>query len=119
MPESAAEWAARLDLFGKKPSFTRPRMLNHLKNLETHARESLKPALEGQLSPAEQIDLYKRFLKVEEHRVLQYHRGGAGGLVFPLFEGLIAVPAGIGRILGHMPVQIRRAVIPPNRSPFP
>ena len=55
-------------------------MSNHLKNLETHAREALKPALEGQLSQSEQIDLYKRFLKVEEHRILQFHRGGAGGL---------------------------------------
>ncbi len=55
-------------------------MLYQLKNLETHAREVLKPALEGQLSPTEQIDLYKKFLKVEEHRILLYHRSGAGGL---------------------------------------
>ena len=55
-------------------------MLNHLKNLEMHARETLKPALEGQLSPTEQIDLYKKFLKVEEHRILLHHRSAAGGL---------------------------------------
>ena len=55
-------------------------MLNHLTNLEEHAREALKPALEGQLSPAERISLYKRFLKTEEHRILLHHRSGAGGL---------------------------------------
>lgn len=55
-------------------------MQQHLKNLEEHARESLKPALEGQLSPAERIALYKRFLKTEEHRILLHHRSGAGGL---------------------------------------
>ncbi len=55
-------------------------MQNHLKNLEEHAREALKPALQGQLSPAERIALYKRFLKIEEHRILLHHRSGAGGL---------------------------------------
>jgi len=50
------------------------------KNLEDHAREALKPALEGQLSPAEKIELYVRFLKYEEQRILLHHRSGAGGL---------------------------------------
>jgi [protein-PII] uridylyltransferase len=52
----------------------------HLKTLETHARKALEPALSGQLSPAERIALYKRFLKIEEHRILLRHRAGAGGL---------------------------------------
>jgi [protein-PII] uridylyltransferase len=55
-------------------------MQNHLKNLEKHARATLKPALEGHLSQAERIELYKRFIKIEEHRILLYHRSGAGGL---------------------------------------
>ncbi|MFT4176097.1 MAG: [protein-PII] uridylyltransferase [Luteolibacter sp.] len=55
-------------------------MLNHLKTLENHAAEAFRPALEGQLSPAERIALYKRFLKIEEHRILLHHRAGAGGL---------------------------------------
>jgi [protein-PII] uridylyltransferase len=55
-------------------------MQQHLKNLEEHAREALKPALEGHLSPAERIALYKRFLKTEEHRIHLHHRSGAGGL---------------------------------------
>jgi len=55
-------------------------MLNYLKALEHHAGEALKPALEGQLSPAERIALYKQFLKIEEQRILQHHRSGAGGI---------------------------------------
>lgn len=55
-------------------------MPNHLKTVEDHAREALKPAVEGQLSPAERIALYKRFLKIEEHRILLRHRAGGGGI---------------------------------------
>ncbi|NQX01116.1 [protein-PII] uridylyltransferase [bacterium] len=55
-------------------------MPNPPTTLETHARETLKHALEGQLSPSEQIDLYKKFLKAEEHRVQLLHQAGAGGL---------------------------------------
>jgi [protein-PII] uridylyltransferase len=55
-------------------------MLNYLKSLEQHAKEALKPAVEGQLSPAERIALYKQFLKIEEQRILQHHRSGAGGM---------------------------------------
>ncbi len=55
-------------------------MLNYLKSLEKHASEALKPAIDGQLSPAERIALYKQFLKIEEQRILQHHRSGAGGL---------------------------------------
>ncbi len=55
-------------------------MANHLKNLESHAREILEPAVHEQLSPAERIAMYKRFLKIEEHRIKLRHRAGAGGL---------------------------------------
>jgi [protein-PII] uridylyltransferase len=55
-------------------------MTDHTKTLEKHAREFLKPALEGQLSPAERIALFKRLLKIEEKRILAFHRAGAGGL---------------------------------------
>ena len=55
-------------------------MPHHLKTLREHAAADLKPALEGQLSPAERIALYKRFLKIEEHRLLLHHRSGASGL---------------------------------------
>jgi [protein-PII] uridylyltransferase len=55
-------------------------MPNHLKTVEDHAREALKPALEGLLSPTERIALYKRFLKIEEHRIQLRHRAGGGGI---------------------------------------
>ena len=55
-------------------------MPTHLKTLEAHAREALKPAAQGQLSPAERIALFKRFMKIEEHRIKLRHRAGAGGL---------------------------------------
>jgi len=55
-------------------------MLTQTTTLETHARETLKPALQGQLSATERIDLYKNFLKVEEQRIHELHNAGAGGL---------------------------------------
>ena len=55
-------------------------MHDYPKSLAQHAQAALKSAVEGQLSPAERLDLYKRFLKTEESRILQHHRAGAGGL---------------------------------------
>ncbi len=55
-------------------------MPDYLHTLQQHAREALKPAIEGQLSQAERIALYKEFLKIEEQRILERHRSGAGGL---------------------------------------
>ncbi|MEP4079581.1 [protein-PII] uridylyltransferase [Haloferula sp.] len=55
-------------------------MSAHLKTLKAHAKQALKPATQGQLSPAERIALFKRFLKIEEHRIKLHHRAGAGGL---------------------------------------
>jgi len=50
-------------------------------SLESRAKETLRPAIEGQLSPAERIKLFVGFLKSEENRILQRHREGEGGLV--------------------------------------
>ena len=55
-------------------------MSAHLKTLQAHAKQALKPATQGQLSPAERIALFKRFMKIEEHRIKLHHRAGAGGL---------------------------------------
>ena len=55
-------------------------MNDHINTLEKHAREFLKPAVEGQLSPDERLALFKRFLKIEEKRILAFHRAGTGGL---------------------------------------
>jgi [protein-PII] uridylyltransferase len=53
---------------------------SHLKTLHAHAKAALKPAVQGNLSPAEKIALYKRFLKIEEHRIRLRHNAGGGGL---------------------------------------
>ncbi|OYV05181.1 MAG: uridylyltransferase, partial [Verrucomicrobiales bacterium VVV1] len=55
-------------------------MPNHLKTLQAHAKQTLKASIQKQLSPAERIALYKRFMKIEEHRIFLKHRSGAGGL---------------------------------------
>lgn len=55
-------------------------MAKHLSSVEEHARAELAPARSGQLSPAERIDLFRRFLKIEEHRIKLRHGSGGGGL---------------------------------------
>lgn len=55
-------------------------MSAHLKTLAAHAKVALKPVTQGQLSPAERIALFKRFMKIEEHRIKLRHRAGAGGI---------------------------------------
>lgn len=54
--------------------------MNHLKTLHAHAKQAFKTSRLNQLSPAERIALYKRFIKIEEHRICLRHRAGAGGL---------------------------------------
>lgn len=55
-------------------------MAEHLKTLQAHANQQLQPARQERLSAAERIALFKRFLKIEEHRIKLRHRAGAGGL---------------------------------------
>lgn len=55
-------------------------MSDYLATLAKHAKEALKPAIQGQLTPAERITLYKKFLGTEEERILKLHRAGAGGI---------------------------------------
>jgi [protein-PII] uridylyltransferase len=55
-------------------------MVKHLTTVEEHARVELAPARSGQLSPSERIALFRRFLKIEEHRIKLRHGAGAGGL---------------------------------------
>jgi [protein-PII] uridylyltransferase len=47
---------------------------------EPHKTISLQPAIDGQLSPAECVSLYKRFIQSERENILARHREGAGGL---------------------------------------
>lgn len=55
-------------------------MSAYLKTLAAHAKAALKPASDGHLSPAERLALFKRFLKIEEHRIKLRHRAGGGGI---------------------------------------
>jgi [protein-PII] uridylyltransferase len=41
---------------------------------------SLKPAIEGQLSPSERTALYQRYMETEQKKILELHRDGAGGV---------------------------------------
>jgi len=41
---------------------------------------SLKPAIEGQLSPSERTALYQRYMENEQKKILELHREGAGGV---------------------------------------
>ena len=47
---------------------------------DPHKTISLQPAIDGQLSPAERVSLYKRFIESEQENILARHREGAGGL---------------------------------------
>jgi len=47
---------------------------------EAVSGESLRPAVEGQLSPSERFELYMGFLRAEEQRIREAHREGAGGI---------------------------------------
>jgi len=42
--------------------------------------DALRPAVDGQLSPAEVLGLYKSVLQAEEAHIMQCHREGMGGL---------------------------------------
>lgn len=55
-------------------------MEDYPQSLAENAREILKPAVSGNLSPQECVALYKEFLDREERRLMEYHRSGAGGL---------------------------------------
>ncbi|MCS7048865.1 MAG: [protein-PII] uridylyltransferase [Verrucomicrobiae bacterium] len=50
---------------------------DYARTLATHARKRLIPALER--PDAERIAIWKKFLELEQHRLLRLHRGGAGG----------------------------------------
>ena len=53
-------------------------MDQHIKKVRAHAEETL--VSKSERSRADLIKLYKRFLKMEEHRIKLQHRAGASGL---------------------------------------
>src|SRR5215217_1496099 len=52
-------------------------MSRHLDKVLAHAERQLAPG--GGASPAEILPLYKKFLRIEEHRLRLQHRAGGGG----------------------------------------
>src|SRR3954468_15793095 len=52
-------------------------MLRHREKVLAHAEQQLRS--QGQLSSAELLSLYKKFLKIENHRIRLKHHGGGGG----------------------------------------
>lgn len=68
---------------------------------------SLKPALEGQLSPAERTALYLRFMAEGQARILELHRNGAGGL---------QVASARSELIDTLLSTILRSTFPPHES---
>lgn len=52
-------------------------LLRHREKVLAHAEQQL--AAQGKLDGPELIALYKKFLKIEEHRILLQHKSGGGG----------------------------------------
>src|SRR5579864_4007069 len=52
-------------------------MLRHREKVLAHAEQQLRS--QGQLSSAELLSLYKKFLKIENHRIRLKHHSGGGG----------------------------------------
>ena len=51
-----------------------------LQSLSQHAKQRLDRKKTAKLDRKEKLELYKRFLKTEEHRILLYHRSGGSAL---------------------------------------
>lgn len=54
--------------------------LKDIQDLSTHARSMLSPSKKKGLSRSERLTLYKKFLKIEEHRIHRLHKSGGSGL---------------------------------------
>ena len=51
-----------------------------LQSLSAHAKKRLDRKKTAKLNRKEKLELYRRFLKTEEHRILLYHRSGGSGV---------------------------------------
>ena len=49
-------------------------------SITSRVTATLRPAVTGQLSPAEKLGLYKKLLQTEEKRIKEIHRNGGSGL---------------------------------------
>ena len=52
-------------------------MLRHREKVLAHAEQQLRS--QGVLNAGERLSLYKKFLKIENHRILLKHHAGGGG----------------------------------------
>ena len=68
---------------------------------------------EGRL-PNQELTRYKAFLKVESHRLLMHHRGGAGGLEVCHARALV-----IDLMLQHMWETVKASLSPQSQKEFP
>ena len=50
-----------------------------LQSLSAHAKQRLDRKKTAKLNREDKLELYRRFLKTEEHRILLYHRSGGSG----------------------------------------
>ncbi|HEY8967208.1 MAG TPA: HD domain-containing protein, partial [Candidatus Methylacidiphilales bacterium] len=53
--------------------------LSYLEKVLRHAEKKLLAETEGKRKPTDRLDLYRRFLKLEEHRLKLAHASGEGG----------------------------------------
>ncbi|MFP6873849.1 MAG: [protein-PII] uridylyltransferase [Verrucomicrobiales bacterium] len=53
---------------------------SQFQSLNAHAKQRLTREKTSQLSRKEKLELYRRFLKTEEHRIKLYHRSGGSGM---------------------------------------
>ena len=88
----------------------------HLEKVLAHAERELASA--GTKRPAETLALYKKFLKIEEHRLRLSHQSGGGGreicalrveLIDVLLRHIFAAAASFAR---------QQKARPPLRSPW-
>lgn len=53
---------------------------NHLKKVRAHAAKELVPLRKKARTKKQLLDLYRRFIKIENHRIKLAHKAGGGGL---------------------------------------
>src|ERR1700735_1270880 len=65
-------------------------MLQHREKVLAHAKQQLRS--QGELNSAELLSLYKKFLKIENHRIrLKHHAGGGGRDICALRANLVNI----------------------------
>ncbi len=85
-------------------------MLRHREKVLAHAEQQLRS--QGALNAAERLSLYKKFLKIENHRIgLKHHAGGGGREICAQRASLVDV------VLRHLLDTAQDAVTGPAKMP--